>query len=243
LYYAKARYYDAEIGRFVSEDSYRGEKNNSVSLNLYAYVKNNPILNVDWSGNAAVAAVIAATVTAETLIEVIIGGTTVIVTVRYFFSKEGQRKFKNAVKVICNEVAYTAKKFIKKFKSLFTTEYKLSDNIPTLKPVADAIPKPKDEINNKTEKEKTKGDSKVRDKNGKVIDKSKVPKPRENNNKVTGKMGSLDKKGEPNSSTELYNKNGKLIQRRYYDKNGNVEFDIDFSHGGNHVFPHIHNWR
>ena len=25
LYYAKARYYDARIGRFVSEDSYRGK--------------------------------------------------------------------------------------------------------------------------------------------------------------------------------------------------------------------------
>ena len=35
LYYAKARYYDAGIGRFVSEDSYRGEANDPTSLNLF----------------------------------------------------------------------------------------------------------------------------------------------------------------------------------------------------------------
>jgi len=43
LYYVKARYYDAESGRLVSEDSYRGEANDPASLNLYGYVKNNPI--------------------------------------------------------------------------------------------------------------------------------------------------------------------------------------------------------
>ena len=51
LYYAKARYYEAKIGRFISEDSYRGERSESVSLNLYVYVHNNPVKYSDPSGN------------------------------------------------------------------------------------------------------------------------------------------------------------------------------------------------
>ncbi|MBZ0154619.1 MAG: DUF6531 domain-containing protein, partial [Alphaproteobacteria bacterium] len=52
-YYMKARYYDAKIGRFVSEDpiGFAGG-----DLNLYAYVGNNPINFVDPSGLCAEAA-------------------------------------------------------------------------------------------------------------------------------------------------------------------------------------------
>ena len=46
LYYMRARYYDASIGRFISEDpiGFQG------GLNLYAYVGGNPIMAVDTSG-------------------------------------------------------------------------------------------------------------------------------------------------------------------------------------------------
>jgi RHS repeat-associated protein len=37
LYYLRARYYDPYIGRFISEDSYWGEDDNPLSLNLYTY--------------------------------------------------------------------------------------------------------------------------------------------------------------------------------------------------------------
>ncbi|MCA1066128.1 DNRLRE domain-containing protein (plasmid) [Rossellomorea sp. AcN35-11] len=43
LYYLNARYYDAEIGRFLSRDSVP-------YLNLYAYVANNPLKLIDPSG-------------------------------------------------------------------------------------------------------------------------------------------------------------------------------------------------
>ncbi|WP_434101760.1 RHS repeat-associated core domain-containing protein [Methylocaldum gracile] len=46
LYYMRARYYDAHIGRFISEDPIGFEG----SLNLYAYVEGNPIMAVDPSG-------------------------------------------------------------------------------------------------------------------------------------------------------------------------------------------------
>ena len=42
-YYLRARHYQPSIGRFVQEDTYRGEIGNPQSLNLYAYVTNNPV--------------------------------------------------------------------------------------------------------------------------------------------------------------------------------------------------------
>lgn len=54
LYYLRARYYDPYIGRFVSEDMYRGEDNNPLSLNLYTYTHNDPINFWDPSGHAAI---------------------------------------------------------------------------------------------------------------------------------------------------------------------------------------------
>jgi RHS repeat-associated protein len=51
LYYYNARWYDAEIGRFISADTYKGELENPQTLNLYVYVANNPLIYVDPSGN------------------------------------------------------------------------------------------------------------------------------------------------------------------------------------------------
>ncbi|MFC9711767.1 RHS repeat-associated core domain-containing protein [Paenibacillus sp. NPDC056933] len=50
LQYLRARWYDPRVGRFISEDSYEGELTNPLSLNLYTYVENNPLIYVDSSG-------------------------------------------------------------------------------------------------------------------------------------------------------------------------------------------------
>ena len=53
LYYLNARYYDPEIGRFISPDSIDYvESENINGLNLYVYCINNPIIYVDPSGHA-----------------------------------------------------------------------------------------------------------------------------------------------------------------------------------------------
>ena len=51
LYYLRARYYDPVVGRFVTEDSFRGFADNPASLNLYTYCWNDPIRYRDPTGH------------------------------------------------------------------------------------------------------------------------------------------------------------------------------------------------
>ncbi len=51
LYYYNARYYDPEDGRFLSQDTYRGENMEPETLHLYGYCANNPLNYVDPSGH------------------------------------------------------------------------------------------------------------------------------------------------------------------------------------------------
>ena len=44
LYYLNARMYDPKIARFLQEDTYLGDPNDPLSLNLYTYCANNPVL-------------------------------------------------------------------------------------------------------------------------------------------------------------------------------------------------------
>ena len=48
-YYLRARYYNPVVGRFLQEDTYRGD-----GLNLYAYCANNPVVYYDPSGHVKV---------------------------------------------------------------------------------------------------------------------------------------------------------------------------------------------
>ena len=50
-YFLNARYYDPKIARFLSEDTYRGDITDPLSLNIYTYCHNNPIVYWDYTGN------------------------------------------------------------------------------------------------------------------------------------------------------------------------------------------------
>ncbi len=50
LVYLRARYYDPGVGRFVSKDQWGGHEQKPQTLNMFAYVTNNPINQIDPSG-------------------------------------------------------------------------------------------------------------------------------------------------------------------------------------------------
>jgi RHS repeat-associated protein len=54
LYYAKARFYDPELGRFITQDAVLGQVDEPPSLHRYAYGFANPLRYVDPTGHAAV---------------------------------------------------------------------------------------------------------------------------------------------------------------------------------------------
>ncbi len=55
LYFLKTRYYDPEVGRFITIDDLSYLDPDTINgLNLYAYCGNNPVMNVDPSGTFAI---------------------------------------------------------------------------------------------------------------------------------------------------------------------------------------------
>ncbi|MED1664848.1 RHS repeat-associated core domain-containing protein [Brevibacillus laterosporus] len=51
MIYLVARYYDPNDGRFITEDTYKGQVDNPLSLNRYTYVYNNPYRYKDPTGH------------------------------------------------------------------------------------------------------------------------------------------------------------------------------------------------
>ena len=54
LLYLRARYYEPSTGRFISQDTYKGDRKVPSTLNLYVYCKNNPLKYTDPSGHVVV---------------------------------------------------------------------------------------------------------------------------------------------------------------------------------------------
>jgi RHS repeat-associated protein len=53
LYYLNARMYDPVTARFMQEDTYTGDRNDPLSLNLYTYCHNEPLMYSDPTGHKA----------------------------------------------------------------------------------------------------------------------------------------------------------------------------------------------
>jgi RHS repeat-associated protein len=54
LVYARARYYDPEVGIFISRDSYEGNLSEAPSLHRFAYAWGNPLIATDPSGHLTI---------------------------------------------------------------------------------------------------------------------------------------------------------------------------------------------
>ena len=74
-YYLQSRYYNPQIGRFISADGLVGETGNLLTQNMYAYSFNNPVMYSDPSGKFAISALIIGVV-----VGMIIGAGTSVVT-------------------------------------------------------------------------------------------------------------------------------------------------------------------
>ena len=51
MYYLQSRYYDPVIGRFINADGYISTGQGLTGYNMFAYCGNNPVMNVDYSGD------------------------------------------------------------------------------------------------------------------------------------------------------------------------------------------------
>ena len=58
LYYFGARYYDPEVGRFITEDPILRSFENPQGLNRYIYCRNNPLKYIDPDGNEPITIVV-----------------------------------------------------------------------------------------------------------------------------------------------------------------------------------------
>ena len=52
LYYLQSRYYDPEMGRFISADEYLSTGQGVLGINMFAYCRNDPVIYLDTTGNA-----------------------------------------------------------------------------------------------------------------------------------------------------------------------------------------------
>ena len=100
LYYLNARYYNPEDGRFMMEDSYRGEIMKPETGHLYVYCANNPVNYVDPSGHFAVKV---ANAIAGGIIGTIVD--TSLKAFIYYIAKKGSLK---GFKVKSTEIFYSA---------------------------------------------------------------------------------------------------------------------------------------
>jgi RHS repeat-associated protein len=92
LYYLMARYYDANIGRFITRDTFHGFKDDPISLNQYAYTHNNPVMYIDPSGHLRIIGVNLAGSILNVAIGVAVGGG--LGAIQAFIIKKGKEAAK-----------------------------------------------------------------------------------------------------------------------------------------------------
>ncbi len=74
LYYLQSRYYDPEVGRFISADGYINANGDLLGYNMYAYCSNNPVMYVDPTGEVIGTAILVGIISGA-IIGGAIGGT------------------------------------------------------------------------------------------------------------------------------------------------------------------------
>ena len=139
LLYLNARFYDPSTGRFISQDTYRGEYEEPDTWHLYAYCANDPVNFVDPSGHrkvrekltkAMVDALINNTVTKALFLEIraiVSASSSAFLTAKgYILSRKmfnnniwrGGKKLKKGVQKLLEKTLRNSKQIINKVKNM-----------------------------------------------------------------------------------------------------------------------------
>ena len=110
--YLRARYYDPDIGRFMSRDSVTGKNEDPLSLNLYTYCANNPVYYSDPSGHFFGGSI--ALSTALNIAKVAVG----VMAVSYVLN---QPQVQEDLSTMINKASYAVEEFAENTTSLLAS--------------------------------------------------------------------------------------------------------------------------
>lgn len=105
MYYCIARYYDPELARFTARDPVNGKYEEPMTLHKYLYCLNNPVDNVDPTGELAATAIGAKMYVAEAVVGALAFAYTYMVVIHNDF-------YQIAVESICIGIATEAHQFM-----------------------------------------------------------------------------------------------------------------------------------
>ncbi len=138
LLYLNARFYDPQTGRFISRDTYRGERNDAGTWHLYLYCANNPVNYVDPSGHYAQAIYYSANVYRVVASAAKVGafvsgpgGVVLVITVLLGVTIYGGVKYYKAKTKKANETKKSKKKGARKKKQTKKSNKEKANDVPT----------------------------------------------------------------------------------------------------------------
>ena len=257
--YLRARYYNPVIGRFISRDTYTGEHGAPLSLNLYTYCHNNPVISVDPSGHFILTAIVVGA----------ISGAVVSAGVSLYNESKSAGGISNVTSEnwlnvgisfgiggLCGAVGGAAGAMASAAVGTLATasaasplvassisntlSYSIGTGMAGGMAGSWASTVTKQSICGYYDPTEIMWNTTVGGVFGAAFGglSFKLTHPTQNNsagflkiNSQTGRNGSLPAKGgEPDSRTNLYNANGELTQSRIYDQFGNAYLDVDYAH-------------
>jgi len=222
MYYLNARYYNPVTARFMTEDTYYGSVSDPLSLNLYTYCANNPIIYWDPTGHVVtewdlehcsaseIATIIEAT---EAWNAANAAGDTAAMDAAHQMAEDARNHHLGEGETVGDE------------------GYVYDYDSPAAGGNEDAF-------SNIRELAATAIENRAKDAIKNIGVKS--------TDEVNSYAASLPPTGEPNSTGKLYNPDGSLKQVREYGPDGKAKKDTDYSDHGNPKehpdVPHEHDW-
>ena len=269
--YLRARSYDPSIGRFISRDSFAGKIEDPLSLNLYTYCHNNPIIGTDPSGHFILTAIIVGAVAGAVISGSIslhheaksVGGISNMTADNW-----GKVGISAGVGGICGAVGGGAGAIGTTAVGAFATasaasplvsasisntlSYAIGTGIAGGMAGGYASTVTKQALYGYNDPYEIARNTAIGGVTGGAFGALgyKISNPYQKKNtsfyKTNSQVGrSLKSQSDPNTRTNLFSEDGTLKQSRFYGEDGKAFLDIDYVHSNgdnSHKFPHYHDW-